>query len=83
MPVVLVRCVTAITLVWDETAFSIAPNNSSELCEVSASLRKAPRFLAEIGQPRIRRTEVRPMFSRRAISALLTPARYSFRTIPA
>jgi hypothetical protein len=28
-----------------------------------------PRFLAEMGQPRIRRTEVRPMFSRRAISA--------------
>ena len=50
--------------------------------EVSASLRKASRFLAEIGQPRIRRTEVRPMFSRRAISALLTPARYSFRTVP-
>ena len=53
------------------------------LSEVSASLRKAPQFLAEIGQPRIRRTEVRPMFSRRAISALLTPARYSFRTMPA
>ena len=29
---------------------------------------------------RIRRTEVRPIRNRRAISALLTPARYSFRT---
>src|SRR5215471_9872297 len=32
MPVVLVRCVTAMTLVRDVTAFSTAPNNSSELC---------------------------------------------------
>jgi hypothetical protein len=30
--------------------------------------------------PRIRRTEVRPICTRRAISDLLTPARYSFRT---
>jgi hypothetical protein len=32
------------------------------------------RFLS----PRIRRTEVRPILRRRAISALLTPARYGF-----
>jgi len=35
-----------------------------------------------IGQARMRRTDVRPMRNRRAISALLTPARYSFRTWP-
>lgn len=34
-------------------------------------------FLEE--SPRIRRTEVRPTWSRRAISALATPARCSFR----
>lgn len=32
-------------------------------------------FLLEIGQARIRRTEVRPICRRRAISALLIPAR--------
>jgi hypothetical protein len=32
---------------------------------------------------RMRRTEVRPICNRRAISALLTPARYSFRILPA
>ncbi|MGH9539664.1 MAG: hypothetical protein ACRD3H_17195, partial [Terriglobales bacterium] len=41
--------------------------------ELSASLRTL--FLWEIGQPRIRRTEVRPICNRRAISDLLTPAR--------
>src|ERR1700677_2607104 len=40
-------------------------------------------FLLEIGQARIRRAEVRPICNRRAISALLTPVRYSFRTWPA
>src|SRR5882724_5329801 len=40
-------------------------------------------FLQEIGQARIRRTEVRPVCKRRAISALLTPARYSFRALAA
>src|SRR3954471_16811099 len=33
----------------------------------------------ELASARIRRTEVRPMSSRRAISALLIPARWSFR----
>jgi hypothetical protein len=37
-------------------------------------------FLREIGHPRIRRTEVRPIAKRRAISDLLTPERWSFRT---
>src|SRR5271170_6957461 len=37
------------------------------------------RFLHGLAS-RIRRTEVRPICNRRAISALLTPARYSFRT---
>ena len=36
-------------------------------------------FLLAIGQARMRRTDVRPMFNRRAISALGTPARCSFR----
>ena len=54
--------------------------------------RQAPRaelhrelnlFFEEIGHARIRRTEVRPICSRRAISALLIPARYSFHTLPA
>jgi hypothetical protein len=40
-------------------------------------------LLQEIGQARIRRTEVRPICKRRAISALLTPARYSFRALSA
>lgn len=40
-------------------------------------------FLQEIGQARMRRTEVRPISKRRAISALLTPARYSFRALSA
>src|SRR5215208_774850 len=35
--------------------------------------------LALLRVSRIRRTEVRPMFSLLAISALLTPARYSLR----
>ena len=34
-------------------------------------------FLWEIGRTKIRRTEVRPMFKRRAISELLIPARCS------
>ena len=45
--------------------------------ELSGRLRTL--FLWEIGQAKIRRTEVRPMFRRRAISDLLTPARCSFR----
>ena len=45
--------------------------------EVSGTLRTL--FLWEIGQPKIRRTEVRPMFRRQAISDLLTPARCSCR----
>ena len=40
-------------------------------------------FQSEIGQARMRRTEVRPMSNRRAISAFATPARYSFRISPA
>src|SRR5476649_2312035 len=40
-------------------------------------------FFQEIGHARIRRTEVRPICKRRAISALLTPARYSFRALSA
>lgn len=40
---------------------------------------RPPLFLSEIGQPRSRRTEVRPIRSRRAISDLLTPARWRFR----
>ena len=36
-------------------------------------------FLLEIGQAKIRRTDVRPIFNRRAISDLLMPARCSFR----
>jgi KTSC domain len=41
---------------------------------LSVRVRRAG-FLWEIGQPRIRRTEVRPIFRRRAISDLLMPAR--------
>src|SRR5262249_23109222 len=41
--------------------------------------KRADLLLTEIGQPKMRRTEVRPIFSRRAISDLLTPARCSFR----
>ena len=37
------------------------------------------RWTAAVLVERMRCTEVRPMSSRRAISALLTPARYSFR----
>jgi len=37
-------------------------------------------FLREIGQPKIRRTEVRPIWRRREISDLLMPRRCSFRT---
>ena len=36
-------------------------------------------FQLEIGRAKMRRTEVRPICSRRAISALATPARCSFR----
>ena len=39
----------------------------------------ADLFQPEIGQPKIRLTEVRPICRRRAISALLMPARCSFR----
>ena len=40
---------------------------------------RGPYFWLE-SPARMRRTEVRPILSRRAISDLLTPARYSFRT---
>ncbi len=46
-------------------------------------LSERPLFLLETGQARIRRTEVRPICKRRAISALLTPARCSFRALSA
>ena len=45
--------------------------------EVSVSVCKGQRP-REIGQAKTRRTEVRPIFKQRAISDLLTPARWSF-----
>ena len=49
-------------------------NGSGVVRVLSVRVRRAG-FLWEIGQPRIRRTEVRPIFRRRAISDLLMPAR--------
>jgi hypothetical protein len=64
----------------DQSFRSHADQIGAKRREVSGSVRKGvePLFLPEIGQARIRRTEVRPMFRRRAISDLLTPARRSF-----
>ena len=53
---------------------------SGRNCVLSVGLRKEgePTYFCE-ESPRIRRTEVRPSRSRRAISALATPARCSLR----
>lgn len=46
-----------------------------ELRKRSCDMRADDVCLVAIGQPRIRRTEVRPICMRRAISDLVTPAR--------
>src|ERR1700683_4867464 len=54
--------------------FRSAQHDREAVRVLSVRVRRAG-FLWEIGQPRIRRTEVRPIFRRRAISDLLMPAR--------
>ena len=68
---------TLLCRIFDERPLGLQ-SCSPFLREPSGSVRTL--FLWGIGHAKIRRTEVRPMFRRRAISDLLTPARCSFRT---
>ena len=77
---------------WYE-CFPLRRLKSSERTSVDDSLLREPSvgvrmagsgrnrrpYFSEKSVASIRRTEVRPIFSRRAISALLTPARWSLR----
>jgi hypothetical protein len=74
----------AATLFQSEIGGMEPGDNDASLVEASLEVpdrngnRKAILFQREIGQAKIRRTEVRPIRRRRAISDLLMPARCSF-----